>query len=96
MDYSWPGNVRELRNAIEFAVIRCQRTIIHTEDLPPEIVHSVYRHLPSSGTYQDEKKRLLAALEAARGNRTAAARLLGMSRATFYRRLTSLGITSKE
>ncbi|PON19400.1 hypothetical protein C2W62_02805 [Candidatus Entotheonella serta] len=40
----------------------------------------------------DEKPRLLAALEQARGNRTAAARLLGMSRATFYRRLASFGI----
>ena len=42
-----------------------------------------------------ERERILAALERTHGNRTAAARLLGISRATFYRRLTELGIGSK-
>ena len=44
----------------------------------------------------DEKSRILAALEHTRGNRTAAARLLGMSRATFYRRLADLNIQIKQ
>lgn len=41
---------------------------------------------------RDEKQQQLAALRSARGNRTAAARLLGVSRATFYRKLSTLGI----
>ncbi|MBI3951310.1 MAG: sigma 54-interacting transcriptional regulator [Acidobacteria bacterium] len=95
LTYHWPGNVRELKNAIEFAVIRCSGSTIHIEDLPPEIVRSIDRQLPLDMTYQDEKERLLAALGAAKGNRSAAARLLGMSRATFYRRLASLRKESK-
>jgi transcriptional regulator of acetoin/glycerol metabolism len=45
--------------------------------------------LPEAG---DERTRLLAALDQAGGNRTRAAKLLGISRATFYRRLEALGI----
>ena len=41
---------------------------------------------------EDERQRILAALEQAEGSRTRAARLLGMSRATFYRRLEKLNI----
>ena len=44
----------------------------------------------------DEKRQIMAALKNARGNRTRAARLLGMSRATFYRRLTALDINTKK
>ena len=92
LDYTWPGNVRELKSAIEFAVIRCQGAVIMAEDLPPELCDvSGPKFDLQDGPY-DEKQRLLAALEQAGGNRTAAARLLGMSRATFYRRLSSLGI----
>ncbi|MBI3949361.1 MAG: sigma 54-interacting transcriptional regulator [Acidobacteria bacterium] len=92
VDYSWPGNVRELKNAIEVAVIRCKGSALHADDLPLEIVNSAYPQLPSGDSPQDEKQRLLAALERARGNRTVAARLLGIGRSTFYRQLASLGI----
>jgi DNA-binding NtrC family response regulator len=83
--YPWPGNVRELQNAVEFAVIRCQGAVIHAEDLPPEIGGAAAPLLRDA--YADEQGRLRAALESARGNRTVAARLLGISRATLYRRL---------
>ncbi len=64
-------------------------------DLPPEIagatvVPSPSVFIPLSG--QDEKTRLLAALSEAKGNRTEAAKRLGISRATFYRRLVELDI----
>jgi transcriptional regulator of acetoin/glycerol metabolism len=81
-----------LQSAIEFAVIRCRGTVILAEDLPPELWHAAAPHCAVTEAPYDEKQRLLAALEQARGNRTAAARLLGMIRATFYRRLASLGI----
>jgi PAS domain S-box-containing protein len=93
LEYPWPGNVRELKSAIEFAVIHCQGAVIQAEDLPLEIgdVGHVQR---SSGDWAhlDEKQRLLAALERAGGKRTVAARLLGISRATLYRRLAGLEI----
>jgi DNA-binding NtrC family response regulator len=88
--YLWPGNVRELKSAIEYAVIRCQGAMIQPDDLPPEVsVASPEPSLPSQ-TPQDEQARLLAALQAAGGNRAVAARLLGISRATLYRHLARL------
>ena len=89
--YAWPGNVRELKSAIEHAVIRCRGSVILPEDLPPEIVPAASGPAPAAG---DERARILAALERAEGNRTSAARLLGISRATFYRRIEQLGIAT--
>ncbi|HVN87826.1 MAG TPA: sigma 54-interacting transcriptional regulator [Candidatus Binatia bacterium] len=94
--YDWPGNVREVRNAIEFAVIRCHDGVIEVEDLPPELTDESGK-APSLdlSTEGDERQRLLAALDAAKGNRSIAARLLGISRATLYRRITELNIGTK-
>lgn len=86
-NYAWPGNVRELKSAIESGVISCKETTIRIEDLPPEVFDSLVPQMPFEAP-QDEKARLLAALNQAKGNRTMAARLLGVSRATLYRRLT--------
>jgi DNA-binding NtrC family response regulator len=97
MDHSWPGNVRELRSAIEFAVIRCAGAVIQPDDLPPEIVEPVDFVSSIPGVpLNDEKARLLDALNRSRGNRARAARLLGISRATLYRRLADLNITPDE
>jgi len=94
MEYSWPGNVRELRAAIEFAIIHCKAPIIEPSDLPPEILERPLLPLPALGI-EDERDRLLTALERCRGSRVEAARLLGISRATLYRRLTEHGIPTK-
>jgi PAS domain S-box-containing protein len=93
-EYRWPGNVRELKSAIEFAVIQCQGPVVKVEDLPPE-VRSVHEREPMTpgDPATDEKATFLAALARARGNRALAARLLGVSRATLYRRLADLKIT---
>jgi transcriptional regulator of acetoin/glycerol metabolism len=66
--------------------------MIPAEELPPELHEGTPFQSRFEDTPLDEKQRLLAALEQAHGNRTAAARLLGMSRATFYRRLISFDI----
>jgi len=92
LEYDWPGNVRELKSAIDVATLHCQGTTIRPEDLPPEILHSRHLKSPAAEPPLDEKQRILTALETANGSRTAAARLLGISRATLYRRLASLGI----
>jgi PAS domain S-box-containing protein len=91
MDYGWPGNVRELRNALEFAVIRARGSIIRPEDLPPELLDLAPEGAPDEPGL-DEADRVKAALKWARGNRTRAAALLGISRATLYRRLREMGI----
>ncbi len=83
LDHRWPGNVRELRNAIEFGVIRSRGETLEARDLPREIYSLASDGL--DGT--DEEQRIRAALVKARGHRKKAAELLGMSRATFYRRL---------
>ena len=96
LSYAWPGNVRELKNAIEFAAIGCKGRRIEATDLPPEITRS-QSQIPISTcmpptTNHDERAQLLRALNQASGNRSDAAKLLGMSRATLYRRLANYGI----
>lgn len=94
-DYRWQGNVRELRSAIEYAVINCRGSLIQPADLPPEIAGAIQTdQIPSFGD-ADEKQRLLYALEKAKGNRAAAARMLGISRPTLYSRLKSYGLLEK-
>jgi DNA-binding NtrC family response regulator len=92
IDYDWPGNVRELRNAVEYAVIRCEGTVIQAADLPPEIRAVVEPAVPAVAAAGSERERILAALQHTGGNRKEAAAVLGMSRATFYRRLAEVGI----
>ena len=95
MEYEWPGNVRELRNALEYAVVRARGSILQTEDLPPEVLER--RTDAGQGDLGiDEVDRFRAALKRARGNRTRAAAVLGISRATLYRRLRELGIDDKQ
>jgi DNA-binding NtrC family response regulator len=93
--YPWPGNVREVKNVVEFAAIRCANEIIQRADLPPEIIAAPE---PAGSPLEklspeEEKARLLDALSRANRNRTEAARILGISRATLYRRLGELGIS---
>jgi len=100
MEYSWPGNVRELKSAIEFAVIHCRGSVVRLEDLPPELKETAPTMsgplLPSPElTQMDEKDRLLAALKRTGGNRTLAARMLGIGRATLYRRMSTLHLPEK-
>jgi len=97
--YHWPGNVRELKNAITHAIIHSSQAIIRPEALPPELLRSNQhksKTLPPPDEplefEKDERTRLLKALEQANGNRTRAAKLLGISRSHLYRRLKACGI----
>ncbi len=93
----WPGNVRELENAVRQAVARVRATPgatqVGPEHLPPEVRAggaSVLLAQPPSR--EDRKAMLLRALSSHGGNRTAAARALGIGRATFYRWLREAGL----
>jgi len=94
MAYDWPGNIRELRSCVDFALIYSKGSNIQLADLPPEIRgRQISARLETETPLEfagDERQRLLQALEKARGNRSKAAKLLGISRATFYRRLQEL------
>ncbi len=94
LDYAWPGNVRELRSAIEFGVVRAKADSLRAGDLPPEVLElAPLAHMASGDADEadEERRKILAALRSAGGNRSAAAKLLGVSRATFYRRLVRFG-----
>ena len=82
----WPGNIRELRNAIDHGLIRARSDRILRQDLPPEMASD-----PVSGQ-ASEADRIRAALLHADGNRKRAASILGISRATLYRRLRKYSI----
>jgi transcriptional regulator with PAS, ATPase and Fis domain len=95
MGYPWPGNVRELQHAIEFAVIRCRDNTLQVYDFPPEILEQKDIPLHTKGKNApvlQQDAQILDALEKTGGNRSAAAKLLGISRVTLYRRLHRLGI----
>jgi DNA-binding NtrC family response regulator len=98
MNYSWPGNVRELRTAIEHAVVLCRGEKIGARDLPRQIsaggcAGGQTGNLAPSLARNDltvkeaEKQLVIRALKETDGNRTLAAKKIGMSRRTFHRKL---------
>lgn len=96
MDYQWPGNIRELQNVVEYAFVVGLGTDISLSDLPPE-----FRETPTITQQIQEKPTLSAdeeadairqALHQSNGKVTSAASILGMSRATFWRKRKLYGI----
>jgi len=95
--YDWPGNVRELENAIERAANYVWEGEISIDNLPAQIRKGPVSPRERSPSYQvtmmdTEKVLLLEALEKTGGNKSAAARLLDISRSAFYERLAKYGI----
>lgn len=105
LGYDWPGNVRELRTVIEHGVVMSNDPAIHARHLP-QFLHSpgaAGRELGASpkkpldakaefNLHALETTTIRAALSVARGNRTHAADLLGVSRRTLQRKLKDLGL----
>ncbi len=86
MDYQWPGNIRELQNAIQFAIVHCNGKLITPGDLPLELRDLADVCAPSRGpTRKLELRSVQSALTKTAGNKTRAAKLLGVGRATLYR-----------
>ncbi|WNM60531.1 sigma-54 interaction domain-containing protein [Candidatus Nitrospira neomarina] len=94
--YSWPGNVRELKGALEYALIHCRGGSVLPTDLPPELCDGPPIVQASPFCKPNERQLILDALTQTKGKRAQAAKLVGMSRSTFYRRLTELNISQEE
>ena len=93
--YPWPGNVRELRNAVEYAFVLCPSGGIGVHHLPLKIagtsVECVEPTRPVPGS-DGQRQALLEALRQANGNQSEAARILGVSRVTVWKRIKKYGI----
>ncbi len=87
MHYAWPGNVRELEHAIERAFVLCRNPIIGLEHIPTEIKeHTRAERRISNKKSGDDPEELIKVLEKTDWNISKAARILGISRWTLYRR----------
>lgn len=87
--HPWPGNIRELRNVVERAVVLCGEGLIEPEHLFPE---DLVGGLSGGDAPQDERGRIMSALQECAGNQTRAAKLLGISRKTLGVKMDKLGI----
>ncbi len=100
LDYSWPGNIRELHNVVEYAFAVGRGSILRSSELPPEFreVKPVNSAEVVKPTYyqplspEQEKEAILKALQTTYGRVNPAAALVGMSRATFWRKRKIYGV----
>ncbi len=92
MGYDWPGNVREMNHAIERAVLMCNEEEITGRHLMMDTGVETHADIESMSMEEIEKLLMQKALKKHGGNVTSAAKQLGISRATFYRRLQDYGL----
>jgi two-component system, NtrC family, response regulator AtoC len=103
LQYDWPGNVRELENCIERAVALGDRPIIDYEDLPPAIVAETLlleatspsrasSGLSSTDLEDIERATIERVFVQVKGDKALAGKMLGISRATLYRKLKRYNI----
>jgi DNA-binding NtrC family response regulator len=98
VDYDYPGNIRELSNFIERGVALTQGKTLDIEHLPQNLgslsVRVFKPEMAATPTTlkEQEREHILQALKLANGNRTQAARLLGIDRVSLWRKLKKLGI----
>jgi DNA-binding NtrC family response regulator len=101
MNYHWPGNVRELQNVIERACALTKRSVLEAADIhldvrPARAVNGA-SFLPEGMTLEQwEDEMVQEALRRANGNKSQAARLLGLSRNALRYRLSKIGIADEE
>jgi two-component system response regulator HydG len=93
MDYDWPGNIRELEHALEHAFIICHDRTITLDHLPPEFKEiCLENESPETENCDVEAEAILQALKQCDWNKAKAARLLGISRPTIYRKIKEMDL----
>jgi PAS domain S-box-containing protein len=101
LEHDYPGNVRELENAIEHAAVLCRSALIQARDLPPHLrSRATSERAPGQRTARGtttglrdlELLSIVDSLRRNHGNRTVAARALGIDPSTLYRRLKAAGV----
>jgi len=106
LNYSWPGNIRQLQNAMIYAVKMANNGIIHPEDLPEQILSSTpFRpqaqadplsgqslELKQTSIKDMERAAIVQALEQCQNNIREASKILGVSKATLYRKVKEYGL----
>ncbi|MCS6952124.1 MAG: sigma-54 dependent transcriptional regulator [Bryobacterales bacterium] len=99
VSYDWPGNVRQLENVIERSLVLCSGTKLDASDIrldPGERRKTAIPFLPEGMTLEQYERALIReALERAGGNKSQAARLLGLTRNAFRYRLAQMGLEDK-
>ncbi len=101
--YSWPGNVRELQNCIERAVALTRSEQLLPDDLPERIRGFQPSHVVVAGDdpselvpmEEVERRYISRVMQAVGGNKTMAARALGLDRTTLYRKLERYGLAGE-
>jgi DNA-binding NtrC family response regulator len=101
VNYHWPGNVRELQNIIERACALAKGVVLKVEDIhldvrPARAVNGAGNFLPDGMTLEQwEDEMIRESLRRANGNKSQAARLLGLSRNALRYRLSKIGIADE-
>ncbi|MFC1895250.1 sigma-54-dependent transcriptional regulator [Thermodesulfobacteriota bacterium] len=96
-EYSWPGNVRELENVIERAVALENGPVIRADDLPEYIsqlsIETYRRRASGIPTLEEQEKNYIRwVLEKYEGNKTKAAKMMGVDRVTLWRKMKRYGL----
>jgi transcriptional regulator with PAS, ATPase and Fis domain len=97
--YDWPGNIRELQNVIAYAGAIGEGPLLQLGDLPPELLDTAGTEPEPAAEKVEltpEGRRILEVLARAGGNKNKAAKVLGVSRVTLWRKLQALGPAALE
>lgn len=92
VQYPWPGNVRELKSALAYAFVTCNEGRIEPSHLPPDLSQAPFPPPATIPTDEQKKQALIEALTQAKGNKSLAAKLLGVSRVTVWNRIHRYGL----
>lgn len=92
VQYAWPGNIRELKSAFAYAFVTCTAGQIEISHLPPDLTLATAPSPTAVPADEQQKQALIEALIRTKGNKSQAAKLLGVSRVTVWNRIHRYGL----
>ena len=92
LDYRWPGNVRELKQVVQTAVLMASEGLVTSETLELKIDNTAADTDLALTDENMQRERIIKALRQAGGNKRQAARLLGISPPTLYKKMEQYNI----